>query len=152
MIRFQILGTPVGKGRPRATTMKKKDGSSFVRMYTPGRTVQAENSVLAQALPYKPDAPLTCPLYMRISAYIAIPSSFTKAKRMAASEGAIYPTGKPDADNLGKLICDALNGVFYADDKQIVTLYIYKRYTALAARTVVEIRDMDDPLVLEVAL
>ena len=37
-------------------------------------------------------------------------------------------TKKPDADNLAKAILDALNGVAYPDDAQIVTLTVRKRY------------------------
>ena len=37
-------------------------------------------------------------------------------------------TKKPDADNLAKAILDALNGVAYPDDAQIVKLTVRKRY------------------------
>lgn len=39
------------------------------------------------------------------------------------------PTKKPDADNIAKTICDALNGVAYDDDKQIAWLSVYKQYS-----------------------
>ena len=40
----------------------------------------------------------------------------------------IYPTVKPDTDNIAKSILDALNGIAYKDDKQVVTLSVKKRY------------------------
>lgn len=41
----------------------------------------------------------------------------------------IYPTKKPDVDNIIKIIADALNGVAYNDDKQIVMCSCGKYYT-----------------------
>lgn len=38
-------------------------------------------------------------------------------------------TTKVDVDNLGKFVLDALNGVVYDDDKQVVRLVLTKRYT-----------------------
>jgi Holliday junction resolvase RusA-like endonuclease len=42
--------------------------------------------------------------------------------------GCIYPTKKPDADNIAKIILDALNGVAYTDDTQVINLLVQKRY------------------------
>ncbi len=42
--------------------------------------------------------------------------------------GDIAPTKKPDFDNIQKIICDALNGVAYYDDSQIVKADIEKVY------------------------
>lgn len=35
-------------------------------------------------------------------------------------------TKKPDWDNLGKTVTDALNGIAYADDSQVIAAHIYK--------------------------
>ena len=40
----------------------------------------------------------------------------------------ICPQKKPDADNIAKIICDALNDVAYKDDTQVVMLTIIKKY------------------------
>ena len=42
--------------------------------------------------------------------------------------GCIYPTKKPDADNIAKIVLDALNGVAYTDDTQVINLSVQKRY------------------------
>ena len=49
--------------------------------------------------------------------------------------GQILPTKKPDADNIAKVICDALNGVAYGDDAQICKLCVSKRYQAVEGST-----------------
>ena len=45
-----------------------------------------------------------------------------------AVEGVINPQTKPDADNIAKIICDALNNIAYKDDTQIIELTVVKRY------------------------
>lgn len=43
--------------------------------------------------------------------------------------GKIFPTKKPDIDNVIKVIADALNGVAYDDDKQIIDVSARKVYS-----------------------
>ena len=43
--------------------------------------------------------------------------------------GLILPTKKPDADNIAKAILDALNGLAFYDDAQVVYLQVSKRYS-----------------------
>lgn len=80
-------------------------------------------------------------LKMAITAFYPIPTSWSKKKRTAAIGGAIRPTVKPDADNVLKVICDALNGIAYADDKQIVEAAVRKFYVMEPA-VVVEIEEV----------
>lgn len=40
----------------------------------------------------------------------------------------VYVVTTPDWDNLGKIVSDALNGVAYADDRQIADGRVIKRY------------------------
>ncbi len=40
------------------------------------------------------------------------------------------PTTKPDGDNILKVVLDALNGLAYDDDKQVVKMGIIKVYGA----------------------
>ncbi len=39
---------------------------------------------------------------------------------------ALFDTGKPDCDNIAKAVLDALNGVAFDDDSQVVTLIVRK--------------------------
>lgn len=43
--------------------------------------------------------------------------------------GNIRPTHKPDFDNVTKAVCDALNGIAYSDDSQIVDAMERKFYS-----------------------
>ena len=71
------------------------------------------------------DKQLTC----EIDIDILIPKSFSKKKQDLAAGGFIRPTVKPDCDNIAKNIDDAMNGIVFPDDKQIVTLVIRKWYS-----------------------
>lgn len=66
---------------------------------------------------------------MRITAYMKIPKSASKAVRAKMIDGSVRPTVKPDWDNIGKLVADALNGIAYEDDKCIVAAQVRKFYS-----------------------
>lgn len=68
------------------------------------------------------------PLRMELEIYQAIPKSTSKKKAQEMLEGKIYPTKKPDIDNILKSVCDSLNKVAYQDDTQIVEMSQIKRY------------------------
>lgn len=69
------------------------------------------------------------PLITVINVFKTIPKGFSKKKTEKALKGEIRPTVKPDCDNIAKNINDALNGIAYTDDKQIVSLTINKFYS-----------------------
>ena len=68
------------------------------------------------------------PLKVTIEVHFAIPHSFSKKKREQALKDEIRPTIRPDCDNICKNLCDALSGMAYPDDKQIVSLIVNKYY------------------------
>lgn len=43
-------------------------------------------------------------------------------------DGKIRPTKKPDWDNIGKIVTDALNKIAYRDDSQVVACRVEKWY------------------------
>ena len=126
MIQFTVYGTPVGKGRPKFSTF-----NGHATAYTPAKTVNYENLVKlsyqqqCNNKPYEKDVPLKA----EIAAYFPIPKSTSKKKREAMLNGEIYHTKKPDADNIVKCILDALNGIAYYDDSQVVYVRCKKNYS-----------------------
>ena len=60
--------------------------------------------------------------------YVEIPQSKSKKQKEKMLAGEIKPVVKPDVDNVAKSILDALNGIVYLDDKQIIELDIKKIY------------------------
>jgi Holliday junction resolvase RusA-like endonuclease len=125
VIAFTVPGKPLGKGRPRFT----RAGGG--RAFTPQKTVNAESLIalfasqaMAGQAPFGQGEPLTC----SVVATFAVAESWAKKKKAAALAGNLFPTGKPDGDNLAKMVGDALNGVAWHDDSQVVEWRIVKRY------------------------
>lgn len=70
------------------------------------------------------------PTRVRIRAFMQTPQTIAKhkSKGPAAEAGEIRPVTKPDADNFAKVI-DALNGIVWPDDNQVVELTVEKFYS-----------------------
>ena len=49
-------------------------------------------------------------------------------KKILKHDVPFWKIGKPDTDNLVKFYMDAMNGIFYVDDAQIVSLHARKVY------------------------
>lgn len=73
--------------------------------------------------------PIEGAVFISFIVYMPIPTSQTKKWKAAALRNDIYPTVKPDLDNLVKAVLDAINGIVFIDDKQIVDLIVKKRYS-----------------------
>jgi len=127
-LHFTIPGRVGGKGRPRFTVIGGRG-----RAYTPAKTASMESVVREIAARAMNGAPLLeGPLALEISIFLSPPASWSKRKRAEA----VFPTGKPDLDNIGKLIGDALNGVVWKDDAQLAELTIRRRFTGDAPEKV----------------
>jgi Holliday junction resolvase RusA-like endonuclease len=119
-IRFVIPGRVGGKGRPRATAI-----GGHARMYTPAKTVSMEAMVRGfGAAAMCGGALMDGPLHLAVVVSLERPASWSKRKRAETP----IPTGKPDLDNVVKLIGDALNGVVWRDDSQIASLHIHRQF------------------------
>ena len=104
--------------------------------FTPKKQAAAMVNVqLAAAPAMRGREPLTGPVRLAISAVWPWPKSWSAKKRRAA--GAHYKTSKPDADNVGKLVADALNGICWTDDAQVAELRVTKQYGMAGATYVV---------------
>ena len=118
--RFTVFGDPQGKARPRIT----RNGR-----FTPKKTRAYENAVRAAWKEQCGDLFFgDAPLIVTIAARFEPPKSVSRKKRGEMLAGRIQPKRKPDADNIAKAICDALNGLAYRDDAQITCLIVEKQY------------------------
>lgn len=98
----RILGEPVSKARPRVVTSRKGKSST----YTPRKTIVAERAIgwelVSQNLGIAVDA--------RSDIRVDV-NFFSKSNR------------RRDIDNLIKLVLDALIGIVYKDDSQVVEIH-----------------------------
>lgn len=136
MIEFTVYGEPVAQGRPKFST-----AGGFPRAYDPKKSRDYKDYVRLAATEHAPPKPLEGPLAVMIVAYRSIPKSFSKKKTAAAEVGLLYPTTKPDADNYLKGVKDALKGIMWVDDSQVVDVYTRKRYSS-KPRIEVKIRQL----------
>lgn len=124
-MQFTIEGKPQSKLRAR-TFYNTRMGK--MQSVTPEKTKDYESlvrwSYAAAGGEYMGEKVLEC----TINAFYPMPKAFSKAKRKAAILGQIRPQTKPDLDNCIKIIFDALNGVCFYDDKQVVEIHAYKWY------------------------
>jgi Holliday junction resolvase RusA-like endonuclease len=124
LIEFTIPGPAVPQGRPRAG----RNGRKIV-MYDPKESKEYKRYVSLIARQHAPKTLLEGPLSVRMKIYREIPKSTTKKDRALIFEGIKRPITKPDGTNYAKGIEDALNGIIYKDDSQIVDLQVQKYYS-----------------------
>lgn len=126
MLQFYVPGKPQGKARAR-TFYNRKLGK--MQSMTPENTVLYENNIIQSYLDVAERPQLLYgPLEVSINAYFPVPKSTTKKARKQIEDGEILPTKKPDADNIAKVVCDALNQIAYQDDTQVVKLSVIKQF------------------------
>jgi Holliday junction resolvase RusA-like endonuclease len=111
-VAFTIPGEAVpfarsggGKNVPRFTPAKQRSYMGAVKLF-------CQNAMHGAP-------PIEGPVELSISAFYMRP----KSKR-----GAVWKTSRPDADNISKLIKDALNTVAWRDDAQVCSLHVWKQY------------------------
>jgi Holliday junction resolvase RusA-like endonuclease len=126
-VMFTVEGTPVGKGRPKFARR-----GNFVSTYTPTKTRDYETLIAEAARQAMGSSePLKTPVAAYIYITVPIPQSYSKKRSTACLDGLERPCKKPDADNILKAYFDAMNGIVYEDDSQIVNIYATKRYGAV---------------------
>ena len=125
VIVFRVDGDPRGKGRPRF----RKIGN-IVSPYTDSKTRAYESAIqiaaknaMGSGIPL--EGPVSVDLYIRCS----VPVSYPKKRQKACYENTEMPTKKPDIDNTIKAYLDAMNGIIYKDDIQVVKVTAKKAYS-----------------------
>jgi len=136
---FTVEGTPVGKGRPKFARR-----GNFVTAYTPTKTRTYE-SLIAEAAKKAmgTSEPLETPIAAYIYITVPIPQSYPKKRRDACLNGFERPCKKPDCDNILKAFFDAMNGIVYKDDCQIVSIHAAKNYGSVGMVEVMIKEDID---------
>lgn len=118
-LETEILVEPIGKARPRHRQLK--DGRIIDYIPEPTLSTQGWIQVMIRNIVYKlgqfpPDVP------------IRMVATFYRLRPKSAPKKVTMPITKPDWDNLGKLVSDALNKFVYRDDAQLTTVTIKKRF------------------------
>jgi Holliday junction resolvase RusA-like endonuclease len=136
-VTFTVPGSPRGKGAGRAGKI-----AGHAMIFTDSKTrheMAALRTFAWQAMAGRP--PYAGPVVVRMCAYREVPQSWSAKKRAAALAGDVVPTSRPDCTNYAKMD-DALNGLVWVDDRQIVSYVIHKRFGEIP-RLVVDVRSAE---------
>lgn len=122
-IKFELFGNPKTLKRHR-----RRGGSKG--HYDPSAGDKAD--FLALAHQHRPDKPFAGPLEVKLVFTFRRPlchyGAGKNACKIKPSAPKLFHTKTPDADNLTKFVFDALNGVFWGDDKQIAVVHVVKKW------------------------
>lgn len=130
MITFTVPALPIAQPRQRHRIVNA-GGRTFSTNYTPSKSPANDFKAtvrMAAAQAYQ-GPPLEGPLAMTL--VCVFPCKSKRARKPKAT--------RPDCDNLAKCAADALNGLLYVDDGQIVRLHVEKWHASGTEQPHVEI-------------
>ena len=125
-VSITVYGNAVPKGRPRVAVRGK-----YPVIYTPTKTRDWEN-LIKLAAAGKVKTLMTGPIELAVDFYLPRPKSLPKKVK--------HHIKRPDLDNLTKAVMDALNGVVWKDDSQVVEKHAYKYYDIGRPRVEVKVK------------
>jgi Holliday junction resolvase RusA-like endonuclease len=111
-IRFFINGEPKPWRRP---TTVIKDGKRWTMQSKPDLWFAQVDQEILRNIPDEPH-----------DGGIRITLDFRLIKPRSYSKKVIFPTKKPDLDNLAKLVIDCMTKRFFVDDSQIIDMMVSK--------------------------
>jgi crossover junction endodeoxyribonuclease RusA len=123
VITFFVPGLPVAQPRQR-TRVVATAGRTFTQNYTPStHPVQDWKATIRLAASSQTEPMMEGPLMLGVDFVFPRPKSQTRK----AGNVATWKATKPDWDNLGKALADALTGILWRDDAQLAVVLIRKK-------------------------
>jgi Holliday junction resolvase RusA-like endonuclease len=115
---FEVQGKQVAQQRPRFARVgqgvrtydpqKSKDWKAYVRLF-----IAEEMKAMG---------------WERVEGGLVVKIDFALQRPKSLPKKVTYHTKRPDLDNLAKAIKDAMTGIVYRDDSQIVSMTVSKHY------------------------
>lgn len=144
-ITFTAYGVPQPAGSKNGAPFRRKDGRTGVAMRDSNPKAKPWQAIVANAAreAYSGDL-LRGPLSVNMTFFLPRPKGHFGSGKNAAKlrpSAPEYPAKKPDVLKLSRGTEDALTGIVWADDAQIVNEYLTKCYGE-PARVVVVIREL----------
>jgi len=131
-LKFFVEGMPVTKGSARAF-LNRKSGVPII-VQDNRATQRAWSSLISSlASTYKEETKFpktTGAVKVNLEFYLPRPESHFKKDRTLKPFAPKFPIpkGKWDADKLARCVLDALTGILWVDDSQVVLLEVHKFY------------------------
>jgi crossover junction endodeoxyribonuclease RusA len=116
-LSFDVLGRPAPQGSKKSIGNNRfVEASKFLPAWRNAVKIAAEQAVIVNGW-----ARVSGPVELEVMFYLDRPSSIPPSKRP-------QPTVPPDVDKLIRGVGDALTGVVYDDDSQIIRVLAWKVY------------------------
>lgn len=122
---FTVPGFPIGKQRAKVALRGKHPHA-----YTPKKTVEYEKHIRQCAI----DAGIKMMERVRVDLLIVIPVRWKRYK--TKPDEMIEPLARPDIDNVAKSFLDAMQGVAFENDKNVLSLKVDLRFNEMKAAKV----------------
>lgn len=130
MISFTVYGTPAPAGSKRGfynAKAKRVIVTDDSKRSRPWKALVSDAAIEAMG----EDSPLEDPLLLSLTFVVTRPKGHYRTGKNAGQlrdAAPEYPTVKPDLLKLARAVEDALTGIVYRDDSQIVIESLYKWY------------------------
>lgn len=144
-ISFVVLGRPATAGSKRAFPIRRKNGTLGVAVSDSsgahGKAWRSDVRDAARAVYSGP--PLSGPLRLELVFTLPRPAGHLRRSGELSKAGLAmpYPTTRPDAGKYARSFEDALSGVVWIDDSQLVEVVVWKRY-GVAFKTLATITEL----------
>jgi crossover junction endodeoxyribonuclease RusA len=116
-IAFDVIGRPSPQGSKKSIGNNRfVESSKYLPAWRNAVKIAAENAVISEGW-----ARVSGPVELEVMFYLDRPSSVSPVKRP-------QPTVPPDLDKLVRGVGDALTGVVYDDDSQVIRCLAWKMY------------------------
>jgi len=110
MISFTVYGTPIPQGSMKA--FRHKTTGAVITTSDNTKTKPWKQQVSLMAINAVGTVQIKGPVQLDLKFFLKRPKSVSKSR--------VYPTVKPDLDKCTRAILDALSGIVYRDDAQVV--------------------------------
>ena len=131
-LAFEVQTRPVPQARPRFF-VRRHGQKNIVGAYDPAQCKSFKEVIAWHARIAAVKQGLRSP--------VADPISIRLTFLMGKNGKSPHHTKRPDLDNLAKAVKDALKGIVYADDSQIVEAHLFKQYGGPEVR--IEIKTLE---------
>lgn len=130
MPEFFVAGLPATAGSKRAFPIRRTDGSLGVAVAPDNKKAKPWMSIIAESAGPHFACPIAAgrPISLRMSFILPRPKSHLKPNGELRRWAPEYPAVRPDCSKLVRCAEDALKGIAWSDDAQVVRLSVDKTY------------------------
>lgn len=140
---FEIRGIPKAQKRSKSRIVKTKSGKIFSHHYDPKENIQEKENTRAQIVQQNPVfIPQGAPVIVEIVCYLPRPKGHYRSNGQLKNWAPQYCTSKPDKDNIEKAVYDAMTGVVWHDDAQVVDGRLIKYYGDVPKTVIKVVREV----------